>query len=99
MPSWPSWRPGGPNNPQRHRHQLPSYPKSEWERLTQTCRAIVDESFTTHKRALTAPQHDEITRLRASTTAASRIPRLPDSATAGPEPELADADWDDEAGC
>lgn len=39
-------------NPQRNHHQLPPYPEQQWQRLTQTCRGIVDESFTGHKAAL-----------------------------------------------
>jgi hypothetical protein len=41
-------------NPQRSHHQLPPYPEDEWEQLTQTCRRLVDESFTQHKHALAA---------------------------------------------
>ncbi|MGH3792729.1 MAG: hypothetical protein ACRDQ9_18430, partial [Pseudonocardiaceae bacterium] len=46
-------------NPQRSHHQLPPYPEQEWERLTQTCRRIVDESFTRHKRALAAARRGQ----------------------------------------
>jgi hypothetical protein len=41
-------------NPQRNHRQLPPYREAEWDRLTRTCRAIVDESFASHKRALAA---------------------------------------------
>jgi hypothetical protein len=41
-------------NPQRNHHQLPPYPEQQWDRLTQTCRRLVDESFAAHKRALAA---------------------------------------------
>jgi len=41
-------------NPQRNHHQLPPYPEAEWERLTQACRRITDESYAAHKRALAA---------------------------------------------
>jgi hypothetical protein len=41
---------------QRNHRQLPPYPETEWERLTSACRAVVDESFTTHKRALAAAE-------------------------------------------
>ena len=46
-------------NPQRNHHQLPPYPEAEWERLTQTCRGIVDESFEAHKRALAAARRGQ----------------------------------------
>jgi hypothetical protein len=46
-------------NPQRNHRQLPPYPQADWERLTQTCRRIVDESFTTHKRALAAARRGQ----------------------------------------
>ena len=41
-------------NQQRSHNQLPPYPEDQWERLTQTCRRVVDESFARHKRALAA---------------------------------------------
>ncbi|RSM72906.1 hypothetical protein DL991_32415 [Amycolatopsis sp. WAC 01375] len=44
-------------NQQRSHHQLPPYPEDQWERLTQTCRRVVDESFARHKRALAAARH------------------------------------------
>jgi hypothetical protein len=44
-------------NPQRNHHQLPPYPEDQWEQLTQTCRRVVDESFTRHKAALAAARH------------------------------------------
>jgi hypothetical protein len=31
-------------NPQRSHHQLPPYPEADWEKLTRTCRSIVDEA-------------------------------------------------------
>ena len=43
-------------NPQRNHHQLPPYHEAEWDRLTRTCRAIVDDSFASHKRALAAAE-------------------------------------------
>lgn len=52
------------------------------ERLTQsvsTIDALTD--FRTQALARLAAQHDEITRLRASAAAASRVPRLPQRAT------------------
>jgi hypothetical protein len=41
-------------NPQPNHRQLPPYREAEWDRLTATCRAIVDESCAAHKRALAA---------------------------------------------
>jgi hypothetical protein len=41
-------------NPQRNHRQLPPYREAEWARLSQTCRAVVDDGFTAHKRALAA---------------------------------------------
>ena len=46
-------------NPQRNHRQLPPYPEDEWERLTRTCRRIVDESFAAHKRALDAARRGQ----------------------------------------
>jgi hypothetical protein len=43
-------------NPQPNHRQLPPYSEAEWERLTMTCRAIVDGSFATHQRALAAAE-------------------------------------------
>ncbi|WP_424862926.1 hypothetical protein [Streptomyces sp. MMS24-I29] len=40
--------------PTPSRQTLPPYSESEWDRLTATCRAIVDESYATHREALTA---------------------------------------------
>ncbi|KZM75009.1 hypothetical protein [Nocardia terpenica] len=39
-------------NIQPYRRPLPPYPDSEWHRLTETCQRLVDESYTTHHRAL-----------------------------------------------
>lgn len=41
-------------NIQPNRQALPPYPESDWERLTQVCRKLVDESYATHRQALTA---------------------------------------------
>jgi hypothetical protein len=46
-------------NPQRNHHQLPPYPEDQWEQLTQTCRRVVDESFTRHKHALAAARRGQ----------------------------------------
>ncbi len=43
-------------NPQRNHRQLPPYREAEWDRLTLTCRGIVDEAFAVHKRALAAAE-------------------------------------------
>jgi len=43
-------------NPQRNHRQLPPYQEAEWDRLTRTCRALVDDSFASHKRALAAAE-------------------------------------------
>ncbi|MFD8565139.1 hypothetical protein ACFV1N_48415 [Streptosporangium canum] len=39
-------------NPQKNHQQLPPYREDEWERLTCTCRSIVDQAYAAHKRAL-----------------------------------------------
>ncbi len=39
-------------NPQPFRRPLPPYTETEFDRLSRACRAIVDEAFTVHKRAL-----------------------------------------------
>jgi hypothetical protein len=39
-------------NPQRNHRQLPPYSEAEWDRLVQTCRTIVDESYAAHQQAL-----------------------------------------------
>jgi hypothetical protein len=41
-------------NPQRNHRALPPYSEAEWDRLARTCRAIVDDAFAAHKRALAA---------------------------------------------
>lgn len=41
-------------NIQPNRRPLPPYREAEWDRLTQTCRTLVDESFATHQQALAA---------------------------------------------
>jgi hypothetical protein len=41
-------------NPQRNHRPLPPYREAEWDRLTQTCRSLVDESFAAHQQALVA---------------------------------------------
>ena len=43
-------------NPQRSHHQLPPYPEADWEKLTRTCRSIVDEAFARHRSALAAAE-------------------------------------------
>lgn len=43
-------------NPQRSHHQLPPYPEADWEKLTRTCRSIVDEAFDRHRSALAAAE-------------------------------------------
>jgi hypothetical protein len=40
--------------PTPHRRPLPPYSETEWERLTTTCRAIVDDAYAAHRRSLTA---------------------------------------------
>ncbi|MGH2955150.1 MAG: hypothetical protein ACRDK9_14265 [Solirubrobacterales bacterium] len=41
-------------NPQRNRRPLPPYREAEWDTLTRTCRAVVDDAFAAHRRALAA---------------------------------------------
>lgn len=41
-------------NPQRNRRQLPPYREGEWARLTQTCRALIDDGSAAHQQALGA---------------------------------------------
>jgi len=43
-------------SPAPHRRALPPYSETEWERLTTTCRMIVDESYAAHRRALAAAE-------------------------------------------
>jgi hypothetical protein len=43
-------------NPQRNHRQLPPYPEPDWDKLTRTCRTIVDETFTRHQDALVAAE-------------------------------------------
>ncbi|WP_433678750.1 hypothetical protein [Nocardia sp. CA-119907] len=43
-------------NPQRNHHQLPPYPETDWQMLTHTCRAIVDEAYARHRGALAAAE-------------------------------------------
>jgi len=40
--------------PTPHRRVLPPYSETEWDRLSTTCQAIVDESYAAHRRALAA---------------------------------------------
>lgn len=54
-------------NPQRNRPQLPPYPEADWEKLTHTCRAIVEEAFAAHKRALAAAERGRHPRERGWT--------------------------------
>lgn len=46
-------------NPQRNRRQLPPYSEAEWDRLIQTCRTIVDESYAAHQQALAAAERGQ----------------------------------------
>ena len=39
-------------NIQPFRRTLPPYPEVEWERLTEVCRRLVDDSYAAHRRAL-----------------------------------------------
>ncbi|MGH9058013.1 MAG: hypothetical protein ACRDZY_00630 [Acidimicrobiales bacterium] len=39
-------------NPQPYRRPLPPYPEAEWARLTDACRATIDESFAAHRATL-----------------------------------------------
>ncbi len=39
-------------NIQPNRQALPPYPEAEWDRLTGVCRALVDESYAAHRKAL-----------------------------------------------
>lgn len=41
-------------NIQPFRRPLPPYPETEWQQLTDACRRLVEESYATHRRALTA---------------------------------------------
>ncbi|PZS36842.1 MAG: hypothetical protein DLM62_21315 [Pseudonocardiales bacterium] len=41
-------------NPQRNHRPLPPYGEAEWDRLTRTCRTVVDEGFAAHQQALSA---------------------------------------------
>ncbi|MEU9031870.1 hypothetical protein AB0D46_30990 [Streptomyces sp. NPDC048383] len=41
-------------NPQPNRHVLPPYSEAEWQRLTEVCRTLVDDSYTAHRQALAA---------------------------------------------
>jgi hypothetical protein len=43
---------GRPYNLQPNHHQLPPYAEEEWARLTEVCRALVDESYAAHQQAL-----------------------------------------------
>ncbi|PKV79575.1 hypothetical protein [Nocardia fluminea] len=43
-------------NIQSYRGTLKPYPEADWQRLTETCRALVDDSYATHRRALAAVQ-------------------------------------------
>jgi hypothetical protein len=57
-------------NPQRNHHQLPPYPEADWEKLTRSCRSIVDEAFARHRSALAAAERVVI---RANTGGQRRI--------------------------
>ncbi|MGH4011378.1 MAG: hypothetical protein ACRDTH_24980 [Pseudonocardiaceae bacterium] len=46
-------------NPQRNHRQLPPYSEAEWDRLVQTCRTIVDESYDAHQQALAAAERGQ----------------------------------------
>ncbi|MGW2543774.1 hypothetical protein ACWC5I_23570 [Kitasatospora sp. NPDC001574] len=41
-------------NPQPNRQVLPPYSESEWQRLTEVCRTLVDDSYAAHRQALAA---------------------------------------------
>jgi hypothetical protein len=41
-------------NIQPNRQPLPPYPEVEWQRLTEVCRQLVDDSYAAHRRALEA---------------------------------------------
>lgn len=44
-------------NIQPNRRPLPPYPEADWQRLTETCRRIVEESYAAHRRALAVIGH------------------------------------------
>jgi hypothetical protein len=44
-------------NPQPYRKPLPPYAEEEWDRLTTICRALVNDSYAAHRRALVAAAH------------------------------------------
>ncbi len=50
-------------NPQRNHRQLPPYSEAEWDRLVQTCRTIVDESYGAHQQALAAAERGQHPRI------------------------------------
>ncbi|MFK0258669.1 hypothetical protein [Streptomyces sp. NPDC090445] len=43
-------------NPQPNRRALPPYPEGEWQRLTEVCCRLVEESYTAHQQAMTTIQ-------------------------------------------
>ncbi|MEU5340117.1 hypothetical protein AB0H18_04595 [Streptomyces sp. NPDC020766] len=45
---------GRPYNLQPNHHTLPPYTESEWQRLTEACRTLVEKSYAAHRQALTA---------------------------------------------
>lgn len=47
-------------NPQPFRRALPPYPEPEWQRLTETCRSVIDTAYAGHREALAdaAAGHD-----------------------------------------
>lgn len=46
-------------NIQPNRQPLPPYPEVEWQRLTEVCRQLVDDSYAAHRRALDAVRHGD----------------------------------------
>ncbi|MDJ0347498.1 hypothetical protein QMK19_40615 [Streptomyces sp. H10-C2] len=45
---------GRPYNQQPNHHQLPPYGEAEWQRLTEVCRTLADDSYAAHRQALAA---------------------------------------------
>ncbi|WP_218109145.1 hypothetical protein [Streptomyces agglomeratus] len=46
-------------NVQPNHHALPPYSENEWQRLGDLCRRLVEESYATHRQALTAVAHGQ----------------------------------------
>lgn len=46
-------------NSEGNQRQLPPYSEAEWDRLVQTCRTIVDDSYAVHRQALAAAERGQ----------------------------------------